>query len=113
MVWKSQPIDAGEAADQVVRVVGEKPVGLLLDVGGPEVLRMREMLDEWKQARGSHKLVLPLPVPGELSAAFRKGLLPSPNAHVGKMTWMQWCRRRYSQARQTGQKIGPVYSLRG
>ncbi len=113
MDWKSQPIDAGEAADQVVRVVGEKPVGLLLDVGGPEVLRMREMLDEWKQARGSHKLVLPLPVPGELSAAFRKGLLTSPNAHVGKMTWMQWCRRRYSQARQTGQKIGPVYSLRG
>src|SRR5258708_34276682 len=67
MDWKSQPIDAGEAAEQVVRVVGDRPLGLLPDVAGPEVLRMREMLDEWKQARGSHKLVLPLPVPGELS----------------------------------------------
>jgi hypothetical protein len=32
---------------------------------------------------------------------------------VGKMTWAQWLHRRYSQARQTGEKIGPVYKLRG
>src|SRR5258708_5569448 len=113
MDWKSQPIDAGEAADQVLRVVGERPTGLLPDVAGPEVLTFKEMLREWKQTRDSHKLVLPLPLPGELSAAFRNGVLTSPNARVGKMTWAQWCRRRYSLARQTGEKIGPVYSLRG
>ena len=113
MDWKSQPMDAGEAADQIVRVVSERPQGLLTDVAGPEVLTMKEMLREWQQARGSHKLVLPLPVPGELSAAFRKGLLVSPNARIGKMTWAQWVDHRYSHARQTGEKIGPVYSLRG
>lgn len=113
MDWKSQPVDVGEAADQVVRVVGERPLGLLPDVAGPEVLTFKEMLREWKQAHGSHKLVLPLPLPGELSAAARKGLLTSPNARVGKMTWAQWLRRRYSHARQTGEKVGPVYSFRG
>ncbi|MEP7287212.1 MAG: NAD(P)H-binding protein [Chloroflexota bacterium] len=113
MDWKSQPMDAGEAADQVVRVVGEKPLGLLPDVAGPEVLTMKEMLREWQQARGSHTLVLPLPVLSSLSSASRRGLLTSPTAHVGKMTWAQWLERRYSHARQTGEKIGPVYSLRG
>ena len=113
MDWKMQPIDVGEAADQVVRVVDERPSGLLPDVAGPEVLTFKEMLREWKQARGSHKLVLHLPIPGKPFAAIRKGLLTAPNARVGKMTWAQWLHRRYSQARQTGEKIGPVYSLRG
>ena len=113
MDWKSQPIEAGEAADQVVRVVGERPLGLLPDVPGPELLTLKDMLRAWKQARGSHKLVLPLPLPGKLSAALRKGLTTAPNARVGKMTWAQWLDRRYSRARQTGEKIGPVYSLRG
>jgi uncharacterized protein YbjT (DUF2867 family) len=113
MDWKSQPIDAGEAAAQVVRVVGERPLGLLPGVAGPEVLTFKEMLREWEQARGSHKPVLHLPIPGKFSAAARKGLLTAPNARVGKFTWAQWCRRRYSQARQTGEQIGPVYSLRG
>lgn len=113
MDWKLQPIDPGDAADQVVRVVGESPLGLLPDVAGPEVLTGKDLLREWKQARGSHKLVLHLPIPGKFSAGFRNGLVTSPNACVGKITWAQWCRRRYSHARQTGEKIGPVYSLRG
>lgn len=113
MDWKSQPMDVGEAADQVVRVVSEKPLGLLPDIAGPEVLTFKAMLHQWKQARGSHKLVLPLPLPGKFSAAVRKGLITSPNARVGKLTWAQWLQRRYGHARQTGEKIGPAYSLRG
>jgi uncharacterized protein YbjT (DUF2867 family) len=113
MGWKSQPIDVGEAADQVVRVVGERPLGLLPDVAGPEVLTFKEMLREWKQARGSHKLVLHLPIPGKFSAALRNGVLTAPNARVGNMTWAQWLRGRYSHARETGEKIGSVYSLKG
>src|SRR5262245_48716400 len=35
MDWKMQPIDVGEAADQVVRAMGERPLGLLPDVAGP------------------------------------------------------------------------------
>jgi uncharacterized protein YbjT (DUF2867 family) len=112
MNWKLQPIDVGEAADQVVRVVGDRPLGLLPDVAGPEVLTAKEMLREWKQARGVHKLVLHLPLPGKFSAIIRSGLLTAPNARVGKMTWAQWLDRRYSHARQTGEKIGAVYSLR-
>jgi uncharacterized protein YbjT (DUF2867 family) len=110
--WQSQPIDAGEAGEQVARVVGAKPLGLLPDVAGPEVLTFDAMLREWQQARGSHKPVLRVPVPGKFSAALRKGLITAPNARVGTLTWAQWC-RRYSQARQTGQKLGPVYTLRG
>ena len=113
MDWKSQPIDAGEAADQVVRVVGDRPLGLLPDVAGPEVLTLQDALRAWKQARGSHKPVVHLPLPGKLAAAFRQGLLTSPSARVGRTTWTQWLDRRYSHARQTGEKIGPVYSFRG
>jgi uncharacterized protein YbjT (DUF2867 family) len=113
MDWKLQPIEVGEAADQVVRVVSERPLGLLPDVAGPEVLTGKKLLREWKGARGSHKLVLHLPLPGKFSAAFRNGLLTAPNARVGKFTWAQWVEDRYGHARQTGEKIGPIYSLRG
>jgi uncharacterized protein YbjT (DUF2867 family) len=113
MGFKSQPIDAGEAADQVARVVSERPVGLLPDVAGPEVLTFKEMLNEWKRVRGSHKLVVPLRVPGKFAAHVRKGDITSPNARVGKITWTQWLHRRYDHAQQTGEKVGPVYSLRG
>lgn len=105
MDWKFQPIDVGEAADQVARVVNERPSGLLPDVAGPEVLTLREMLREWKQARGSHKPVLNLPIPGKTAAAARSGLLTAPNERVGKITWAQWLHRRYSQ----GEKIRPIY----
>jgi uncharacterized protein YbjT (DUF2867 family) len=111
MDWRSQPIDVGEAAEQVVRVVGERPLGLLPDVAGPEVLTFEDMLHAWKEARGSHKLVLRLPVPGKFSAALRNGRVTAPNSRVGKITWAQWLSRRYSHARQTGEKVGPVYSL--
>ena len=110
--WKLQPIDSGEAADQVVRVVSERPLGVLPDVAGPEVLTGKDLVREWKQARGSQNAVLHLPIPGTFSAALRKGITTSPSARVGKMTWAQWLHRRYSHARQTGEKIGPVYSFR-
>lgn len=113
MDWKSQPMEVGEAADQVVRVVGEKPLGVLPDVAGPEVLTFKDMLRDWKQARDSHKPVLHLPIPGKFSAAWRNGLLTAPNARVGRFIWTQWLQRRYGHARQTGEKLGPVYSLRG
>jgi uncharacterized protein YbjT (DUF2867 family) len=111
MDWKSQPIDAGEAADQVVRVVGESPLGLLSPVAGPEVLTMKDVLREWKQAQGSHKPVLHLPLPGKLFAGMRNGLTTAPDARVGTITWAQWLHHRYGHTRETGEKIGPVYSL--
>jgi uncharacterized protein YbjT (DUF2867 family) len=113
MNWKSQPMDTGEAADQVVRAVGERPIGLQPDIAGPEVLTFKDMLREWQQTRGTHKLVLNLPVPGALSTAFRHGLLTAPDKRIGKLTWAQWCRIRYGHARQTGEKVSPAYSLRG
>lgn len=113
MDWILQPMDVGDAADQVVRVVGERPLGLLPDAAGPEVLTGKELLREWQQARGRRKLVLHLPMPGKLSTAFRNALMTSPEARVGKMTWAQWLHRRYSHARQTGKMPDSVYSLRG
>lgn len=87
MNWKMQPIDVREAADQVVRVVGERPLGLQPNVAGPDVLTGKDLVRAWKQARGSHKLVLNVPVPGKLSAALRQGLITSPDARVGQVTW--------------------------
>ena len=51
MDWKTQPMAVGETANQIVRVVGERPLGLLPDVARPEVLTLKEMSREWKQAR--------------------------------------------------------------
>src|SRR5262249_31323983 len=53
---------------QAQMLTGEGLSGLRPDVAGPEVLTVKEILSEWQRARGSHKLVLHLPIPGKFSA---------------------------------------------
>jgi uncharacterized protein YbjT (DUF2867 family) len=112
--WKIQPIDVREVADAVVRAVVEQPLGLLPDFAGPQVLTFEEMVRAWKQARGSRKPILHIPIPGKLSAAFRSGqLTAAPGARVGKITWAQWLYRRYGHEPQNDGEMGSIYSVGG
>ena len=91
-----QPVHVGEFADALWRAAAEGPAGRAPDVAGPEVLSYAEMLRAWKGARGIRKLTIPVPIPGQASAAIRGGALTAPDRKVGRVTWWEWVRARYA-----------------
>lgn len=93
--WQFQPISAGDVADHLVTAVQQGPAGRLPDIGGPELLRLDEMARMWLAARHKPRPIIHLPLPGKLSAGFRRGLNTTPQNRVGRLTWAEWLARRY------------------
>jgi uncharacterized protein YbjT (DUF2867 family) len=96
-----QPISVGEVADELVATL--TPREWLPDMGGPEILRVGELASVWLDAQGLRKPIVHLPLPGKVAAAFRSGMLTSPDYAVGKMTWAQWVAQRYHKPQESGQ----------
>ena len=90
-VMRSQPLAACEVAERLVALVEAGPAGRVPDLGGPEVLRMTDLVRSWARATGRGGMVLPVPMPGKLGRAFRDGtLLPGPEADRGGQTFARW-----------------------
>lgn len=93
--WQFQSISVSEVAEHLVAAVESGPRGHMPDIGGPQVLRLGEMAREWMAARGMRRPVLHVPVPGKLSAGFRRALNTTPHNRVGTITWAEWLATRY------------------
>lgn len=98
--WQFQTISAGEVAEHLVAALEQGPSGRLPDIGGPKILHLDEMARSWLSAQGMHRRLIHFPVPGGLSAGFRRALNTTPNNRVGTITWSQWLDERY--ANRTG-----------
>jgi uncharacterized protein YbjT (DUF2867 family) len=96
--FQFQPVDSGEVADALARAVMAGPKGRLLDMGGPEVLRLGAMAHAWSAARRAHTLILPLRMPGQTARSFRRGELTCPENRQGRVTWGQWLRQHYASS---------------
>jgi uncharacterized protein YbjT (DUF2867 family) len=94
--WRFQPIDAGEVADRLVELALGTPAGLVPDMGGPRAYEMAELVRSYLQARGMHRLVLPLWLPGKAARAFRAGANLAPDQAVGGLTWEDFLAARTS-----------------
>jgi uncharacterized protein YbjT (DUF2867 family) len=95
--WQFQSIGASEVAEHLVAALKSGARGHMPDIGGPEVLRLDEMAREWMAARGKRRPMLHIPVPGKLSAGFRRGLNTTPENRVGTITWAEWLAARYGK----------------
>ncbi|WP_354643464.1 SDR family oxidoreductase [Kitasatospora camelliae] len=83
-----QPADAADFAEQVARQVAAGPGGMCRDFGGPEVLPLGAIVDQWQRVRGHRTRVLPLPTP---SALARVGhAMTCPDGRRGTTTWSRW-----------------------
>jgi uncharacterized protein YbjT (DUF2867 family) len=91
-----QPVDSGEVADALCECVAHGAAGRLPDLGGPEVLRGREIAETWLQARGRRRFIVPLYLPGKTAQGFRRGFHTCPDRRQGKITWGEWGVRKYS-----------------
>jgi uncharacterized protein YbjT (DUF2867 family) len=92
--FQIQPVDTGEVAVRLVELALGEPAGLVPDLGGPRVYRMKELLQSYLRARGKHRLTMPLRMPGKAARAYRAGANLTPNHAVGRRTWEEFLAER-------------------
>lgn len=88
--FKLQPLDPDEMAARLLRAMEEGPAGDLPPLGGPEVLTLGAMAQDWLELRGVHKPLVRLPLPGRFSAGFRRGDSTVSAGERGTISWREW-----------------------
>ncbi|MFB9310018.1 uncharacterized protein YbjT (DUF2867 family) [Agromyces hippuratus] len=91
-----QPIDVGELVDRLVELLDSAPAGRVPDLGGPEVRTVRSLAEAYRTARGSHRPVMPLRLPGATFRAFRSGSALVPDGQTANVTFEQFLAARDS-----------------
>jgi uncharacterized protein YbjT (DUF2867 family) len=85
--FRFQPVDPDEVAARLVELALGPPAGLVPDLAGPRVYELAELLRGYLRARGRHRPILPVRVPGKAARAFRSGANLSLDQAVGHRTW--------------------------
>jgi uncharacterized protein YbjT (DUF2867 family) len=93
-----QPVEAGEVADRLVELALGDPAGLVPDLAGPRVYELAELLRGYLRARGKHRLLVPVRLPGQAARAFREGANLAPERAVGRGTWEDFLADRVSRS---------------
>ena len=93
--WLIQSVDEAEVAARVLRALRAGPGGRLTDYAGPEIRSIGQAAVLWRRSRNVRKPLLPLPLPGKMSAAERAGCATAPGGELGSVTWARWLARHY------------------
>lgn len=88
--WKVQPIASAEVAERIVSLIQGSPAGRAPDIGGPQVLTFRQVVQAWRAHRTGPRAVINLPLPGRTARALRQGLNTVPAHAEGRQTWDQF-----------------------
>jgi uncharacterized protein YbjT (DUF2867 family) len=85
--WRFQPVDPGEVAARLVELALGRPAGLVPDIAGPRAYELADLVRSYLGARGKHRPILPVRLPGRAARAFRAGANLAPDRAVGRRTW--------------------------
>jgi uncharacterized protein YbjT (DUF2867 family) len=91
-----QLIDTGEAAEALVLHVDASPAGRLPDVGGPEVLTLEVIIQQWLHAQRITRAVSFGEADPIIAEAVRRGARVAPSNPYGKITWRDYLRGIYA-----------------
>jgi uncharacterized protein YbjT (DUF2867 family) len=97
-----QPIAVDEVAERLVELVEAGPSGRVADVGGPEQLPLRTLIDTWQSAHGTSERVVTLGMWGKTIRSFRAGDHMTAMPGYGRETFAEFAQR--AAARQDGAK---------
>ena len=92
--FRFQPVATDEVAARLVELALGAPSGLVPDIAGPRVYTMADLLRGYLQARGKHRLMLPVPIPGQAARAVRAGANLAPERAVGELSWEDFLAER-------------------
>ncbi len=91
----SQPIELKVVAQELIRLSRLQPAGITYEIGGKEVLTLHQMARIWTLQSGKRRLILNLPILGELGRTFANGSLTTSNVSLQSATWLQWLQKKY------------------
>jgi uncharacterized protein YbjT (DUF2867 family) len=94
--FRFQPVDAGEVAARLVELTLGPPAGLVPDMAGPRVYEVADLVRGYLRARGKHRMMLPVRLPGQAARAIRAGANLAPERAVGHRTWEDFLAERVS-----------------
>jgi uncharacterized protein YbjT (DUF2867 family) len=84
-----QPLDAGELADCLVGHIETGDTGQAEDIGGPEVLALKDLVSVRRSITAQRTLLIHMPAVGPLRA-LDSGHQLCPAHARGHLTWRQW-----------------------
>jgi uncharacterized protein YbjT (DUF2867 family) len=88
-----QPVAVAEAAVAVADAAVAGPRRGRIEVGGPEVVAIRDLAMTWRRSSGQRALLVPVPVPGKVGRALRDGSLTTARPDVrGSVTFADWAK---------------------
>lgn len=85
-----QPIAAADASVRVADLVDTGPTGRAQDIGGPEVLHIRDLAAQRHEVTGKRTRLMPAPRIGPLRAMDNGANLAAGGRALGSITWTQW-----------------------
>lgn len=71
--WRLQPVEREEVATHLAELIERQPDPEIQEIAGPQALSGVDLARRWAAARSHPPLVIPVPVPGGISRAFRRG----------------------------------------
>ncbi len=87
---KFQPVFVGDVAEAIARAVeGKAKAGATYELGGPEVMRFRELMELTLEEIGRKRLLLPLPFGVARLQAFFMEMLPKPMLTRDQVTMLE------------------------
>ena len=87
-----QCVDSDEFARFLVACVTDGQRGERMDFAGPEALTVREMAEQYMEARGLERRIREIGLPERAEHAMTAGNT-SPSGHRGTTTWAEWLGR--------------------
>ena len=100
--FRFQPLDAGEVAARLVELALGTPAGLVPDMGGPRVYPMADLVRGYLRARGKHRPIVPVRIPGQAARALRDGANLAPDRAVGRRRWEDFLAARVGSPSGSG-----------
>jgi uncharacterized protein YbjT (DUF2867 family) len=85
--FRFQSVAAAEVAERLSQLVSDGPTNRTLNMGGPAVLSLREIVGQWQGIRSRPRRVIRLALPGAVARAFREGRNTCPDHAEGEQTW--------------------------
>jgi uncharacterized protein YbjT (DUF2867 family) len=90
-----QPVDVRDVAARLTELALGEPAGRVPDLAGPTVYPMADLVRGYLTARGKHRPLLPVPLPGKAGRAYRAGAnLTLEGADTGSRTWEEFLAER-------------------
>jgi uncharacterized protein YbjT (DUF2867 family) len=102
-----QPVDTGEVASRLVELALGTPAELVPDVAGPRIYGMADLLRGYLQARGKHRAMVPVRLPGAAARAVRAGANLAPDRAVGHRTWEEFLAEQVGPAKDSSSRHSP------